>query len=358
VNGGGGNDKLVVGTLAGTSLQRVTFDGGNGDDALDGSAADRALVAHGGSGADVLHGGSAADTLLGEEDNDILIGGHGNDLLDGGAGADQLIWTAGDGSDRIIGGIDADTLQIEGGTQTSDVFLLTSAGGDVLLTSAGASDALDVSEVETIKISGLGGDDVLSIGDLSATAATKVSFDAGSGDDILDGSQATTAISANGEGGNDTLIGGAGNDSVDGGGGYDVVLGGGGADTLIGGTGDDHLDGGTGADSLVGGTGDDTLDGGDGADTIVGGPGEDLLWGGAGPDAFTYASGELTNGVREGELILDYSAAQGDTVHLPHGASDVVGASAVNGNLVVTLAGDGDTIEFAGVHHLSDVLFV
>lgn len=84
------------------------------------------------------------------------------------------------------------------------------------------SDALDVSEVETIKISSLSGDDVLSIDDLSATGATKVSFDAGSGDDILDGSRATTAIGGNGEGGNDTLIGGAGNDSLDGGG-YDVV---------------------------------------------------------------------------------------------------------------------------------------
>ena len=67
----------------------------------------------------------------------------------------------------------------------------------------------------------------------------------------LGGDEASTDISALGEG-DDTLVGGRGDDTLDGGTGNDV---------LIGGAGDDTLDGGTGNDVLIGGAGDDTLDG-------------------------------------------------------------------------------------------------
>ena len=56
-------------------------------------------------------------------------------------------------------------------------------------------------------------------------------------------------------------------------------------------------------------------------------------------------------------MIVDYSAAQGDKVDLPDGVS-VTNAVVVNGNLVVTLSGDGDTIEFVGIHNSADVIFV
>ncbi|MFP7673471.1 Hint domain-containing protein [Marivita sp. S0852] len=48
-----------------------------------------------------------------------------------------------------------------------------------------------------------------------------------------------------------------------------------GDDTLVGGSGDDVIDGGDGNDALFGGTGDDTLDGGAGSDLLTGGKGDD-----------------------------------------------------------------------------------
>jgi RTX calcium-binding nonapeptide repeat (4 copies) len=131
-------------------------------------------------------------------------------------------------------------------------------------------------------------------------------------------------------------------------------LGGDGIDMLIGEAGDELLDGGKGADSLVGGTGDDTLDGGGGADTIRGSDGEDLLSGASGADVFAYTT-ELTNGIAEGDMIVDYSAAQGDKIDLADGVS-VAGSVVVNGNLVISLTGDGDTIELVGIHNIADVV--
>jgi hypothetical protein len=64
--------------------------------------------------------------------------------------------------------------------------------------------------------------------------------------------------------GNDTIVGGAGNDKLFGYAGNDSIAGGGGADTLLGDAGNDTLSGGDGSDLLVAGPGDDVLDGGNG----------------------------------------------------------------------------------------------
>jgi Ca2+-binding RTX toxin-like protein len=69
-------------------------------------------------------------------------------------------------------------------------------------------------------------------------------------------------------GGNDTLLGGAGDDILFGLGGNDRLEGGKGDDVLLGGGGGDYLDGGEGDDILVGGKGNDTLIGGAGSDTF------------------------------------------------------------------------------------------
>ena len=71
---------------------------------------------------------------------------------------------------------------------------------------------------------------------------------------------------------------GAGNDldnSITGGAGNDTLNGLAGNDTLIGNGGDDSLEGGDGFDSLAGGDGNDTLDGGISGDTMSGGAGND-----------------------------------------------------------------------------------
>ena len=358
VYGQGGDDLLIAGALTNTSLRQIYFEGGLGNDTLDGAASTIALTADGGDGADSLVGGTGADTLRGAGGADVLVGGRGGDLLDGGSGDDRFIWTFGDGGDRIIGGADNDTLQIIG-TTADDSLTLRVDGNQVVLEFSGvASDALDIREVEAIEVTGGDGDDLLSVGVLSSTTVSKVVFDGGRGADILDGSGATRAVEARGSADDDTLIGGAGNDSLAGGGDDDVLLGAGGADTLKGNTGDDDIGGGDGADALNGGLGDDTLNGGEGADDIYGGAGEDLIWGASGADVFRFSAAELANGKEEGDIIVDYAAAQGDEVDLPQGLSSVAGHYLLNDKLVVVLQGDGDTIEFVGVHDISDIIFV
>lgn len=84
--------------------------------------------------------------------------------------------------------------------------------------------------------------------------------------------------------GNDTLLGGSGNDQLFGGIGDDWLYGNEGNDLLMGGAGDDHLSGGDGNDTLDGGDGDDTLVGGRDNDSINGGTGSDVLYGNDGND--------------------------------------------------------------------------
>jgi Ca2+-binding RTX toxin-like protein len=92
------------------------------------------------------------------------------------------------------------------------------------------------------------------------------------------------------------VFGYAGNVKITGTSNDDVIYGdvgdsSGGNDTLIGGAGDDDLYGDGGNDSLDGGLGDDTLDGGFGSDTLVGGAGDDFLFAFKGKDVLTGGAG-------------------------------------------------------------------
>ena len=88
----------------------------------------------------------------------------------------------------------------------------------------------------------------------------------------------------NGKVGDDTLIGGSGNDVLNGGVDDDSIDGNGGDDRLIGGRGEDALHGGDGDDRLLGGNDNDTLTGGDGNDSLWGHAGHDNLSGDDGDD--------------------------------------------------------------------------
>jgi Ca2+-binding RTX toxin-like protein len=218
---------------------------------------------------------------------------------------------------------------------------------------------LDIREIETVEVSAGLGDDLLIVGDLSGTSVRDVVFFGDAGDDVVVAAEATRALAAEGGSDNDSLIGGAGADSLSGGAGDDVLLGGGGADLLSGESGDEQINGDGGADQLFGSTGDDTMSGGGGSDVIDGGGGEDLLWGDAGADVFVYGTDQLSNGFSEGDLLVDYSADQGDVIDLPDAAASVLTSFLLDGNLVVVLAGsDGDLIEFVNIPNLGDIVFV
>lgn len=91
--------------------------------------------------------------------------------------------------------------------------------------------------------------------------------------------------------GDDTFIGGRGNDVIQGGKGSDDLTGNSGNDKFFGESGADILRGGTGNDTLKGGTGDDTLKGGDGDDLLFGGKGDDTLLGLDGDDTILASAG-------------------------------------------------------------------
>lgn len=98
------------------------------------------------------------------------------------------------------------------------------------------------------------------------------------------------------------------------------------------------------------------MNAGGGADVLSGGAGEDLIWGGTEADVFRFT--ELSNGIAEGDMIVDYSAAEGDSLDLPDGISSVSESFLLNDKLVVVLEGDSDTIELVGIDDIRDVIFV
>jgi Ca2+-binding RTX toxin-like protein len=91
--------------------------------------------------------------------------------------------------------------------------------------------------------------------------------------------------------GNDSLIGGTGNDLIYGGDGNDSLIGGTGNDTLYGGDDNDRLFGGSGNDRLFSGSGNDTLNGGSGNDFLYGNFGNDSIFGGSGNDSLIGGTG-------------------------------------------------------------------
>ena len=94
--------------------------------------------------------------------------------------------------------------------------------------------------------------------------------------------------------------------TIEGDGGNDHLTGGTGNDLIVGGTGNDHLDGGAGNDVLSGGSGRDHLFGRDGLDVLIGGSGSDDLKGGKGDDLLI---GGLVSG-DEDLAVLDAALAQ------------------------------------------------
>lgn len=125
--------------------------------------------------------------------------------------------------------------------------------------------------------------------------------DGGAGDDVIEGSQTTSASTAAAgdcevechlEVGSQTFEGGPGDDIVYGDRGNDILRGNAGDDRLYGGIGDDRLEGGPGNDWLSGGFGSDTIDGQEGNDFVRGdGTIDHIFDTGGGYDTLSFATG-------------------------------------------------------------------
>jgi Ca2+-binding RTX toxin-like protein len=250
--GKGGNDELF---------------GGRGNDKIDGGKGNDKLF--GGSGNDFLDGGEGNDLLDGGKDNDELEGGKGDDTMLGGAGDDKLSWDDGDGNDVMSGGEGSDTIDVTGSVTKGDNFVLGVNDADKAFFERTGLDGqvgtgrftLTVDSAEVFDVQGDEGNDTFEVNDLSGTGVQLVKFSGGNGNDMLDGTETSTRLEADGGAGDDKLVG----SSV--------------ADTLSGGDGNDTISGEKGNDVMIGGNGNDTLewDDGDGSDIISGNGGNDTV---------------------------------------------------------------------------------
>jgi Ca2+-binding RTX toxin-like protein len=238
VNGLGGNDIStpdVDGPAGLAGLTSLTLNGGPGNDQLFG--ADGADQINGGGGLDVLLGAEGADLIRGGDDGDLLSGEGGDDRLIGDRGADShfgddgddvIVWNNGDGTDQASGDPGFDRLEVNGSATGDDMFLLSPINPDALferinlvpfsidLTSAAGEPN---GGIETVAVNGGGGNDRLGV------------------EPGLPG----LPVVADGDAGNDALVGGDEADSFFGGSGDDTLVPGLGSDLADGETGDDHL---------------------------------------------------------------------------------------------------------------------
>ncbi|MBY5551549.1 RTX toxin, partial [Rhizobium leguminosarum] len=237
-----------------------------------------------GSGNDTIVGNEADNTLWGNAGNDSLTGDSGNDTLDGGAGIDKMSGGVGDdvyivdnANDIVIEnaneGTDAVRTAVWNFTLATNIENLTYTGTGTfagygnaaanVITGGTGFDQLDGKAGADTLIGGAGDDTytVDSLGDVVVEAT-----DGGVDRILTDLVAYSLAGIANVE---NLVLRSNGNSTGTGNGLDNIITSGTGNDTLSGGAGNDTLDGGRGADSLTGGAGNDIYVVYDAGDTII-----------------------------------------------------------------------------------------
>lgn len=217
-----------------------------------------------------------------------------------------------DGAVNVSADDDGSVAYTFGGADT-----ITVSGDGIALVYAGeGNDVITVTSPSGQNVFGEGGDDSITGGaegdHLYGYGLTGTPAD--DGNDTINGAAGNDYIQGNA--GEDSLLGGDGRDRINGGADNDFINGGNGNDTVNGNKGEDEIVGGSGNDSLRGGADNDIIDGGAdndflqgdlGDDTLVGGDGFDLLTGGAGNDVFFFNDGDASFDVDEdGNVSVDY----------------------------------------------------
>jgi Ca2+-binding RTX toxin-like protein len=316
-----GSDVAVIGlsafvTLAGAD--RMTIDGRDGDDRIAGGSVTIPVTQIGGAGDDQLTGTNGADTLVPGDGDDFVDGNKGDDTIRMGAGDDVFSTSAGDGRDRVDGEDGRDAL-IRSGSAGSEQWTVGRSGARARLAVGG--DSIDGGTMEAITLFSFGGADQMTVGDLSGTGITAIDaslfdfavpggdldvvrVDGTAGADSIRVASGPTGVKVTGLPATVTITGAStGNDRIE----------------VFGGEGEDRIDsadlgatamllradGQAGDDLLLGGIGDDILSGGDGNDVLLTGRGDNVAFGGAGDDLALGAEGDdvLDGGVGKDRLI-------------------------------------------------------
>jgi Ca2+-binding RTX toxin-like protein len=307
-SGGGGKDGITTGAGADTIY------GGSGKDTIDGINGKNLIK--GGADADNITGGAASDTIYGGAGNDTISAEAGADFIKGDGGNDVIAFTAANATEALLA---VDTVDGGADTDTFEVNTFTTVG----TTTIGDNTFGLLSNFETLKFNGTNANGVDSAATLGtkAQAAGITTFDARS----LDGTssehntvtstytstQAVTIYGSDDVQIDDSLTGGAGNDTIDSGSnGEDTLAGGAGNDTFI-------VDSAT-ASNITDLGGSDVLTIGLAAATLTGIVTAD----------FTAGAGSANNSTTNAALTLD-------------GTADVLSVTNATGTQGFTLNGDG-----------------
>lgn len=197
-----------------------------------------------GTDADLIDAGAGNDTVLAGAGDDTVIGGDGNDHLSGEAGDDVLF--GGAGNDTLIGAAGADSME---GGDGNDTFILAEGFGDDTIVGGEAGetteDWVDARQVTSDTTLLFTGDEqgTLSDGTQTMNFAEIERFGLGTGNDLVDSTQAPGGARVHAGSGDDTMLGGSGDDTFIGGVGADLINAGGGNDFVDLGTAGAHGDG-------------------------------------------------------------------------------------------------------------------
>lgn len=139
-------------------------------------------------------------------------GATGNDLILGSPKSDWINWFPGGGDDVIDGRGGYDTLNFNAANVSEIMSINANGSGFQIHRNVGSVD-LEVSNVENVTLTAIGGTDLITVHDLTGVAALeRITIAGGLGDDTIDASaQASpgvTLVIGGGEG-NDLLLGGA-----------------------------------------------------------------------------------------------------------------------------------------------------
>ncbi len=334
-------DATIDQTLGLLGFEIFEISGGSADDLIDASALTPNAAGQP-RGSFRFDGGIGNDQILGTPWDDVLLGGAGNDTLDGLAG-----------NDLIQGGLGVDSLVI-----TRDAGLFQLLASSVVIdedTSTDGSELDTLVGMENVKVVGGPGDNVFDVtgwtsGDITIDGAGHVSGDTIRAIADRDFILTDTSITMVGGSGNLTTVnieraqitGGPGNNLLDASqfGGFAVLSGTGGDDKLIGGAGQHFLFGGDGNDLLVSGKGQTAMQGGNGDDTYVFDADEIL-----GTDLLADLGGNDT---------LDFSATTTTFINVNLGTLAAI--QVINPNLSLNLVDPAAAIENVIGSALNDIL--
>jgi predicted dehydrogenase len=129
---------------------------------------------------------------------EIVRGGRLGRLVDVaqlGTGDDTFIWNPGDGSDVVDGGDGFDALQFNG-ANINENFDISANGSRASLTRNIGIVTMDVNGTETINLRALGGEDTITVDDLTGTDVSNVNIDLSGTNGLGDGSADTIIINA------------------------------------------------------------------------------------------------------------------------------------------------------------------